>query len=99
MNPIFLEIGNIQIYWYSIFILIAFLVGGRIVLIEAKRFNISEGFIINLFFYFYLVLSLLVYFLAQSSQPKIPQANLPLLFQKKIPLYTAAMSSFGNIRL
>ena len=51
MNPIFLEIGNIQIYWYSIFILIAFLVGGRIVLIEAKRFNISEGFIINLFFY------------------------------------------------
>ena len=52
MNPIFLEIGNIQIYWYSIFILIAFLVGGRIVLIEAKRFNISEGFIINLFFLF-----------------------------------------------
>ena len=30
---------------------------------------------------------------------QIPQANLPLLFQKKIPLYTAAMSSFGNIRL
>lgn len=51
MNPIFLEIGNIQIYWYSIFILIAFIVGGTLIISEAKRFNISKDFIINLFFY------------------------------------------------
>lgn len=51
MNPIFLQIGNIQIYWYSIFILIAFLVGGKIALSEAKRFHISDGFMINLLFY------------------------------------------------
>ena len=50
-------------------------------------------------FLFLLSFISIVYFLVQSSQPKIPQANLPLLFQKKIPLYTAAMSSFGNIRL
>lgn len=51
MNPILIEIGNIQIYWYSIFILVAFLVGSKIVLSEGKRFQISEGFIINLIFY------------------------------------------------
>ena len=51
MNPIFLEIGNIQIHWYSIFILLAFLTGGYLAIKEAKRFNISKEFMTNLFFY------------------------------------------------
>lgn len=51
MNPIFLQIGNIQIYWYSIFILIAFIIGGLLIINEAKRFNISKEFLVNLFFY------------------------------------------------
>ena len=51
MNPIFLEIGPIQIYWYSIFILVAFVIGGRLAFKEAKRFNISKEFMTNLFFY------------------------------------------------
>lgn len=51
MNPIFLEIGSIQIYWYSIFILIAFVIGGYLAFKEAKRFNISNEFMTNLFFY------------------------------------------------
>ena len=51
MNPIFLEIGPIQIYWYSIFILIAFIIGGFLALKEANRFNISKEFMTNLFFY------------------------------------------------
>lgn len=51
MNPIFLEIGPIQIYWYSIFILIAFIIGGYLAIKEAKRFNISTDFMTNLFFY------------------------------------------------
>lgn len=51
MNPIFLEIGPLQIYWYSIFILVAFVIGGRLAFKEARRFNISNEFMTNLFFY------------------------------------------------
>lgn len=51
MNAIFLDLGFIQIYWYSIMIFTGLLVGGWIVLKEAKRFGISEDFITNLFFY------------------------------------------------
>ena len=51
MNPIFLEIGPVQIYWYSVFILIAFIIGGYLAIKEAKRFGISKEFMTNMFFY------------------------------------------------
>lgn len=51
MNPIFLEIGPLQIYWYSVFILIAFIIGGYLAIKEAKRFGISKEFMTNMFFY------------------------------------------------
>ena len=51
MNPIFLEIGPVQIYWYSVFILIAFIIGGLLAFKEAKRFNISSDFMTNMCFY------------------------------------------------
>ncbi len=51
MNPIFLDLGIIQIYWYSIFILLGFLIGGTLALWEARRWEIPEDFMINLFFY------------------------------------------------
>ena len=51
MNPIFLDLGFIQIYWYSLLILVGFLVGGSLAIREAKKRNIPEDFMINLFFY------------------------------------------------
>ena len=51
MNPVFLDLGVIQVYWYSVFILLGFLVGGTLALWEAKKWEISEDFMINLFFY------------------------------------------------
>ncbi len=51
MNPIFLEIGSIRIYWYSIFILLGFTIGYFLALKEAKKFNISKELITNLVFY------------------------------------------------
>jgi len=51
MNSIFLDLGILQIYWYSVFIFLGLLIGGIIVLWEAKRFGISEDFMINMFFY------------------------------------------------
>ena len=51
MNPIFLDLGIVQIYWYSILIFIALLVGGALALREAKKFDLSEDFMINMFFY------------------------------------------------
>lgn len=51
MNPIFLDLGIIQIYWYSIFIFLGFFIGGTLALKEAKRFKLDEEVIINMFFY------------------------------------------------
>ncbi len=51
MNPIFLRIGNITIYWYSIFILLAIITACSIILFQAKKENISKKFIEDLFFY------------------------------------------------
>ena len=51
MNPILFEIGNIKIYWYSITMFLGILIGGQLVLKEAKKHHISENFIYNLFFY------------------------------------------------
>lgn len=51
MNPIFLDLGVIQIYWYSIFILLGFFVGGVLALHEAKKYEIPEDFMVNMFFY------------------------------------------------
>ena len=51
MNNIFLQIGDFKIYWYSIFILFAVLIGGHIAIKEAKKFEIPTEFMINLFFF------------------------------------------------
>ena len=51
MNPILVDLGFVQIYWYSVMLFIGFLLGGYLLLREARRFNISEEFIINMFFY------------------------------------------------
>lgn len=51
MNAIALDLGYITIYWYSLILFIAFFVGGTIALAEAKKWRISEDFMINLFFY------------------------------------------------
>ena len=51
MNPILVDLGFVQIYWYSIMLFIGFLLGGYLLLREARRFAIPDEFIINLFFY------------------------------------------------
>lgn len=51
MNPILLDLGIIQIYWYTVIIFIAFLLGGTIALNKAKKEDIEEEFMINFFFY------------------------------------------------
>lgn len=51
MSPILLDLGIIKIYWYSIMLLIAFLVGGTIAIKEAGKWKINEDFMINYFFF------------------------------------------------
>lgn len=55
MNSVFFDFGFIKIYWYSIFIFLGFLIGGTMVLKEARRFKIPDEFTTNLFFYVFLV--------------------------------------------
>ena len=51
MNPVAFTIFGIEIKWYSIMLLIGIIIGFFITLKEAKRFNISKDFVINLFFW------------------------------------------------
>ena len=50
MDRVALEIGPIQIYWYSIFIFLGLLIASIIIFKEARKRNIDEDFLINLIF-------------------------------------------------
>lgn len=51
MNPVLIELGPISIYWYSIFILIAILMGSYVFFSKAKKIGLEEKFYTNLVFY------------------------------------------------
>lgn len=51
MQPVLIDLGIIKIYWYSVMILVGLLIGGTLAINEAKKWKISEDFMINLFFY------------------------------------------------
>ncbi len=51
MNPILYDFGIVSIKWYSVIILLGMLIGGYTVLREAKKWEIDENFVVNLFFY------------------------------------------------
>ena len=50
MNRIALDLGLIQIYWYSIFMFLALLAGSIVVYKEFKKTKVDEEFFINLAF-------------------------------------------------
>lgn len=51
MNPIFFKIGNIYIYWYSIILLIAFVIGCLVVFKESKKIGLEKEKLENFIFY------------------------------------------------
>ena len=51
MNPIAVDLGYIKIYWYSITMLTAILVGSIMVYKTLRKKGYSEDFITNLLFY------------------------------------------------
>lgn len=51
MNPILIELGPVSIYWYSVIILIAVLLGSAIFFKEAKKKGYDEEFLTDLIFY------------------------------------------------
>jgi len=51
MSRVALDLGFIQIYWYSIMILFGILIGLTFIYMEAKKQNINTDFLTNLAFY------------------------------------------------
>lgn len=51
MNAIFLKIGNIEIYWYSVILLVGFIMGCTYILKETKKIGIPKDKIENFIFY------------------------------------------------
>ena len=50
MNRVALDLGFIQIYWYSLCIFLAALVACTIIYIESKKRGVDKDFVINLAF-------------------------------------------------
>lgn len=50
MNRVAIDLGFIQIYWYSLMIALGLLVGVSLILYEGKKQKISEDFLVNLIF-------------------------------------------------
>ena len=50
MDRVAVELGPIQIYWYSIFIFIGLLVASILIFKEARKRNIDEDFLVNVIF-------------------------------------------------
>ena len=51
MNPILLDLGFIEIRWYSVLMLVAFTIGYLLVSNKCKKEGISSVFITDLCFY------------------------------------------------
>lgn len=51
MEAVLIDLGVIRIYWYSVVMFIAILIGGSVILRESKKFDVPENFMINLFFF------------------------------------------------
>lgn len=51
MNPVFLNLGIIEIRWYSVTMFLAMLIGGYLFMNEAKKFSMTEDDLINLIFW------------------------------------------------
>lgn len=51
MNPVIFKLGSFEIRWYSVMILIAFLVASYVINKETKRFDIEKDYIFNLLFW------------------------------------------------
>lgn len=51
MNAVLLDLGIIKIYWYSVIVFFAILLGGSLALKESKKWKIPEDFMVNLFFF------------------------------------------------
>lgn len=51
ISPILVTIGNFEIRWYSVLILLAVLLTYKIAIAEAKRFGVKKDFMFNLMFW------------------------------------------------
>lgn len=51
MNPILIQIGNIEIRWYAVFIIINIIIGYIMIKYEAHRFGIQKDLIFNMIFW------------------------------------------------
>ena len=51
MNPVLFKIGNVEIMWYSVLLLIAVIVGISWFLKEGKKHNYPQDFLFNLCFW------------------------------------------------
>lgn len=97
MNKVALDLGFIEIYWYSIFILLAIFVGSYIAYREIKKQNISEDFFINLLFWtiiFGIVGSRLYYVLFNLDYYKLYPLEILEIWNGGLAIHGAILAGF-----
>ncbi len=68
MSPYFIQLGNFNIRWYSVLILISIIISTLFIVKEGKKFDLTKDFIINLLFWTIIfgVIGARLYFVAFS---------------------------------
>jgi len=51
LNPVLIDLGFLQITWYSLFILLGVMIASFLVLKEGKKFGLTEDYVVNLMFW------------------------------------------------
>lgn len=51
MDPVLIDLQFMKIYWYSLFVMLAFFVGGYIAMREARKNSIDDDYMINFIFF------------------------------------------------
>lgn len=93
MSRVFLEIGNIKIYWYSVLILIGLLIALYLIKKEAKKQKIKEEIIIDLVFY-----SLIIGIISARVYYVLFNLDYYLIYKSEIiKIYNGGLAIHGGI--
>lgn len=96
MNRTFIKIGDFNIYWYSVLIIISVFIGYYFSMRETKKNGLTKNFISDLFFYLVIVAILgarIYYVIFNFSQYKDNLLDFFKIWEGGLAIYGAVISS------
>lgn len=97
MNSVFIDLGRIYITYYSLFLLLAVLLGGTLVIKEANKFHFNKDFISNLIFWvviFGMIGARIYYVLFNWSYYRLNLLEIFKVWEGGLAIHGAILASF-----